>query len=73
MSCFVSCLTEAHIFKLPLYKLTAFLAFTMLPGVDLAGAENPLMPVPMGDPSGHVYEGKMFIYGKRDRRCRPSH
>ncbi len=25
----------------------------------------------MGDPSGHVYENKVFIYGKRDRRCRP--
>ena len=24
----------------------------------------------MGDPSGHVYEGKLFIYGKQDRRCR---
>jgi hypothetical protein len=34
-------------------------------------AENPLLPVPGGDPDANVFEGEVYAYCKRDRRCRP--
>ena len=37
----------------------------------MKGFSNPLLPVPFGDPDANVYEGKVYAYGKRDRRCRP--
>lgn len=32
---------------------------------------NPLVPVPGADPSARVHEGRVYLYCKRDRRCRP--
>lgn len=34
-------------------------------------AANPLVSVPGGDPSARVHDGRLYIYCKRDRRCRP--